>query len=151
MYPYRSTKRTLAQQAARLRSAQPTSSVRFDHLGNRLVWTGRLQPTAASDAYTTRIIYTRQQHPPRVFVVTPQLSERNGEPIPHTYGDGGLCLWHPAYHEWQSRYWIAETIIGWTSLWLFFYELWQACGEWLGGGEHPPDTDNETEDLNERH
>ena len=119
--------------------AQPSSTVSFDHRGNRMVWTGQLQPTVVSDAYTTRIIYTRQLLQPRIFVVTPQLCERHGEAIPHTYADGRLCLWHPAYNEWQSRYWIAETIIGWTSLWLFFYELWHACGEWLGGGEHPGD------------
>ena len=34
---------------------------------------------------------------------------------------------------------IADTIIPWTSEWLFFYELWLATGgEWLGEGEHPP-------------
>ena len=150
MYPYASETPTLAQQATRLRSAQPSSSVRFDHRGNRMVWTGRLQPTPLSDAYITRIIYTRQQLQPRVFVVTPVLTERAGEAIPHTYGDGGLCLWQPAYQEWRANYWIAETIIGWTSLWLFFYELWHVCGEWLGGGEHPPDTDIEMYNVNER-
>ena len=33
--------------------------------------------------------------------------------------------------------WIADTILPWTSLWLYFYELWHATGQWLGGGEHP--------------
>ena len=74
---------------------------------------------------------------PRVFVVSPTLLELRGNPIPHRYSDGSLCLWQPAYREWRPTYWIAETIIGWAALWLFFYELWHACGEWLGGGEHP--------------
>jgi hypothetical protein len=32
---------------------------------------------------------------------------------------------------------IADTIIPWTSEWLFFYELWLASGEWHGGGHDP--------------
>lgn len=95
-----------------------------------------------SDFYTTRIIYTRQQLQPRIFIVEPVLTERSGEAIPHLYPDGGLCLWQPAYREWRPSYWIAETIIGWASLWLFFYELWHSCGEWLGGGEHPGQENN---------
>ena len=31
---------------------------------------------------------------------------------------------------------ISNTIIPWTIEWLYFYELWLATGEWLGGGEH---------------
>ena len=30
-----------------------------------------------------------------------------------------------------------ETIVPWASLWLYYYEVWHATGEWLGGGEHP--------------
>ncbi len=137
MRPYRTQAPTLAQQAFRLKMAQPGSSVRFDKHGNRMVWDGCLSPTAISDIYQTRIICTRQQPRPLVFIVAPTLLELNGEPIPHRYEDNSLCLWQPAYHEWRSAFWIAETVIGWTSLWLFFYELWHACGEWLGGGEHP--------------
>ena len=128
---------TLAQQALRLRAAQPRSSIRFDHRGNRMVWHGRLQPTAASDTYLTRIIYSRRRANPSVFIVSPGLNKRNCEPIPHRYDNGSLCLWQPAHQEWKPTYWIVDTVLGWASLWLFFYELWHACGEWLGGGEHP--------------
>jgi hypothetical protein len=32
---------------------------------------------------------------------------------------------------------IATTIIPWLSLWLYYYEVWHATGEWMGGGiEH---------------
>jgi hypothetical protein len=33
---------------------------------------------------------------------------------------------------------LADTILPWTSEWLFYYELWSVNGyEWLGGGiEH---------------
>ncbi len=32
---------------------------------------------------------------------------------------------------------LADTILPWASLWLFYYEVWLATGEWVGGGEHP--------------
>jgi hypothetical protein len=32
---------------------------------------------------------------------------------------------------------IAYTILPWTSLWLYFYELWLVTGQWMGGGKHP--------------
>lgn len=147
MRPYHSQTPTLAQQAFRLRAAQPGSTVRFDRRGSRMVWDGRLSPTATSDRYHTRIVCSRQQPQPRVFIVSPALIERDGEAIPHRYDDTSLCLWQPAYHEWQPAYWIADTVIGWTALWLFFYELWHACGEWLGGGEHPGD--EHRSDVNE--
>ena len=137
MSTYRSWVPTLAQQAFRLKAAQPDSSVRFSDRGNRMVWHGRLQPTAASERYLTRIIYLRQRLSPSVFIVSPGLTGRNCEPIPHRYSDGNLCLWQPAYREWRPTYWIVDTVLGWASLWLFFYELWHASGEWLGGGEHP--------------
>lgn len=105
-----------------------------------MIWNGHISPTAASDSYQTRIICTRKHPRPRVFIVAPALVELDGEEIPHRYGDNSLCLWQPAYREWRSAYWIADTVIGWASLWLFFYELWHACGEWLGGGEHPADS-----------
>ena len=31
----------------------------------------------------------------------------------------------------------AETIVPWACLWLYYYEVWHATGEWLGGGLHP--------------
>ena len=105
------------------------------------MWEGALSPTPMSERYRTRILYRRNFLQPKIFVVEPALRKRRGEPIPHTYGDGGLCLWQPAYREWQPAYWIADTIIGWASLWLVFYEVWHNCGEWLGGGEHPPDSE----------
>jgi hypothetical protein len=150
MYRYPAPIPTLAQQALRLKSTQPGASVRFDHRGNRLIWLGSLRPTPMSDRYTTRIIYARQQLQPRIFVVEPALVERGGKAIPHLYSDGGLCLWQPAYREWRPSYWIAETIIGWASLWLFFYEVWHGCGEWLGGGEHPRDANNHEDQVDAR-
>lgn len=33
--------------------------------------------------------------------------------------------------------WLVDSVLLWASLWLFFYEVWLATGDWLGGGEHP--------------
>ncbi|SJM35583.1 conserved hypothetical protein [Mesorhizobium delmotii] len=30
-----------------------------------------------------------------------------------------------------------QSIVPWTSLWLFYFEDWLTDGEWRGGGEHP--------------
>lgn len=32
---------------------------------------------------------------------------------------------------------IANTILPWTSLWLYYYEIWLGTGKWEGGGDHP--------------
>ena len=69
-------------------------------------------------------------------MVSPQLEPRDGESIPHVFGDGTLCLFRFKYHEWNATMSIAETMIPWTALWLYYYEIWHATGEWLGGGEH---------------
>jgi hypothetical protein len=48
-----------------------------------------------------------------------------------------LCLFLPGSREWNGDDPIALTILPWASLWLYFYEVWHATGEWLGGGVHP--------------
>jgi len=37
---------------------------------------------------------------------------------------------------------LADTILPWASLWFFYYEIWLATGEWVGGGEHPGDRED---------
>ena len=70
-----------------------------------------------------------------MFVLNPPLMTRPAEEIPHRFHDGSLCL---HYHgEWSSRHSIAATTVPWTVTWLYYYELWLATGEWLGGGIHP--------------
>lgn len=101
------------------------------------VWQGGLTPTALSDTYRVRIGY-RSGTSPEVSVIEPRLRRRDEtEPIPHTYIGDYLCLYRPKYREWLPTLFIADTIVPWTSLWLYYYEVWHATGEWLGGGEHP--------------
>jgi len=34
---------------------------------------------------------------------------------------------------------IATTILPWTALWLYYYELWLDTGKWLGPSSHSAD------------
>lgn len=126
---------TLAQQAVKLRSAQPDSNFKY-HGGSWLVWRGKVQPHPLSERYTITIRY-KLRNRPGVFVISPRLRSRNGQGIPHTFSGDELCLFRFKHLEWNGRMWIADTILPWTSLWLYYYEVWLATGEWLGGGEHP--------------
>ena len=96
-----------------------------------MTWTAMLQPTALSRKYTVQICYTLSSLP-RVKVLS-QLPTRPGEPLPHVYREGVLCL--HTVGEWSPDMLIADTIVPWTCEWLIHYEIWLATGEWHGGGE----------------
>ena len=57
--------------------------------------------------------------------------------IPHVYPGPRPCPYLPGSGEWSLDQFVADTIVPWTSLWLYHYEVWHATGEWLGGGVHP--------------
>jgi hypothetical protein len=98
---------------------------------------GTIQPTPLNQAYQVRVEY-RAPEAPLAYVDDPQLRRRDPkERIPHTYEGDRPCLYLPGVNEWRSDKRIAETIIPWLSEWLFYYEVWRATGEWLGGGVHP--------------
>ena len=105
------------------------------------MWCGELQPTSLSERYRIRLDVRRsRQMIPKAYVVSPRLKKRNGEAVPHLYDQATsqLCLWHPDRGEWTPDMWIVDSVLLWTAEWLFFYEIWFATGEWIGGGEHPP-------------
>lgn len=102
--------------------------------GRSITWTASLQPTPLSREYTVRLTYAPDGYPPRVKVLS-QLASRPGEPLPHVYSDGSLCL-HAA-GEWSRDMLIADTTVPWACEWLLHYEIWLATGEWHGGGEDP--------------
>jgi hypothetical protein len=116
----------------RRRYPQFTSTWQRGHV----TWTGTLTPAQGCQSYTLRIGY-RIGTQPKVFVTRPQLASRIDERIPHRYGDGSLCLYRPKYGEWTPTDPIALTIVPWSSLWLYDYEVWLVTGQWAGGGEHP--------------
>lgn len=98
---------------------------------------GTLQPTARSEQYLVEIKYRLKMFP-SIYVLQPTLVKNlKGDSIPHIYPGEKLCLHQPKYHEFRFFDLIADTIIPWASLWLYYYEVWHVTGEWLGGGEHP--------------
>ncbi len=104
---------------------------------NVATWRGPLHPSALSAEYLVRITY-KLGSAPAVDVLDPVLTPRFvGKKIPHTYSENRLCLYLPSANDWSSRSLVANTIVPWTSEWLFFYEIWHGTGEWLGGGAHP--------------
>lgn len=113
-------------QRRRMRELFPQFRCRVVRSGG-VEWCGRLSPTAESPTYDIRIV-----HPPdgvpKVYVDRPRLAAD----APHVYRDGSLCLYWPVEWRWAAGESLAETIVPWTALWLYFYELWLTTGEWLG-------------------
>ena len=98
---------------------------------------GHVQPTIRSQVYTFELKYKLGEMP-NVKILSPELIKNSkGENIPHMYIGNKLCLFRPKYFEFCSSDYIADTIIPWISLWLYYYEIWHLTNEWLGGGEHP--------------
>lgn len=95
--------------------------------GGESVWHGTLQPSVGSPAYTVDVRY-RVGSIPRVWVRSPLLREN----APHRYPDGHLCLYTPWEWNWLDSDLIAETLLPWAALWLYYYELWVDTGKWLG-------------------
>lgn len=104
--------------------------------GSRLTWTVELRPTPLSVPYTVRLQY-RHGDRPVVTVLDPPLQRRNGEPLPHVFGEEELCLDFDDFDD--SKHLIAEVLVPWVSDWLYYYEAWVTTGEWHGGGIHPED------------
>lgn len=130
---------TLAQQALAIRRMAPDAQCTVRR-GRTLESRLRVQPTPASRLYDIRIVYSVGRMP-QVYVLDPPLEGRDGSAaIPHMYDrdKGQICLHLP--EEWEPSMRITETIIPWTSEWLFHYELWRFGGEWLGGGHVPEST-----------
>ena len=127
---------SMAQQIGRMHNLHP----RFERSWRRgsVRWIGPIQPTDTSNRYKVAISYTLGLRP-IVRVLSPHLEDRSSEePVPHCFRDDSLCLYLTNSGEWTPGDYVAETTVPWTSEWLYFYEVWRATGEWLGGGVHPP-------------
>lgn len=95
-----------------------------------------IQPTINSSTYN--VILRTKLHTPKVKIYIADLPTKELK-IPHTYSDGSICLYLPSNNEWNYYMSWADTLIPWTSLWLYYFEIWLITGEWLGGGVHPND------------
>ena len=99
-----------------------------------------LRPTDFSPKYNVELRGKIGSTIIQVFVTNPIVRRKyNGKLVPHMYADGSLCLYYPKYRERNVTDMWAATLVPWTSLWLYYYELWQQTGEWLGGGIHGSD------------
>ncbi len=119
----------LGQQALALKSVYPDSSVRIGP--NRLVWRGRLKPSALSREYTIEISLRVGQNPV-VNVVHPPLEPNARGLLPHIWDDGSLCL--NTAKQWSAKMHLVDTTLPWASEWLLHYEMWKGTGLWLGDG-----------------
>lgn len=127
-------------QAKKLESYFPKSTV--TRRVNNLLWKGKLQPTVLSDVYDIKLEYKVGFHP-CVYVINRKLELREGEKrLPHVYNTKKqwLCLYYRKANEWNNQLFIADTIIPWTSEWLFHYEHWLVTGKWHGRGIHGKQT-----------
>lgn len=80
--------------------------------------------------YTVGVRYQHRQRP-SVKVLTPMLDTRPDEPLPHIFPRNELCLYYQDEFI-GTEHFIADTVIPWTSEWLYFYEHWMSTGAWLG-------------------
>lgn len=127
--------KNIAEQVISIKSQHKNFNVKFTASTLKLV--GYMQPTSRSEKYLVEIKYKLKEFP-KVYVLEPQLEKNfNQENIPHIYPGEKLCLFQPKYKEFKFSDLISNTIIPWTSLWLYYYEVWHMTGLWLGGGEYP--------------
>ena len=105
------------------------------------IWEFLAQPSPIGRTYRVRITYSSGTRP-KVYVVSPDLNElAEGRKIPHLYSQypPHLCLYLPNSGEWDASKAIADCIVRWAYLWLYYFEDWLATDVWKGGGLHPKD------------
>lgn len=122
----------IREQGAWVRSRYP--GFRYEVIDGLLICRGELQPNPVNKIYTVEIHY-RTGKWPKTFVPGRQLQALEPEGrIPHSYGPTEPCLFYPNRHSWRSDMKLGDTVIPWLCVWLAFYEMWRATGEWYGGG-----------------
>lgn len=135
-YFTKSKMKNLGAQLSYMKSRYPQFASKFVS-SNAIKIEGSLQPSPRSCLYKFVLKYN-SSGVPKIRIVSPELVKNSsGDDIPHLYSSGDLCLYRPKYKEFNVSDYLADTIIPWTSLWLYYYELWHTTGDWLGGGEHP--------------
>lgn len=128
---------TMAQQFINLQG-NPLSAGHGCLRSDRLTWTYATSPSPLSRDYLIRIEMAPESAP-RIFVDDPNVEVlASGRDLPHVYRNPTrLCLYLPGTREWQPWMRLDQTIVPWTSLWLFYFEDWLDTNEWKGGGMHP--------------
>jgi hypothetical protein len=115
---------SLAQQNMLVQHSFP--NFKFSWQNGFGTWRGTLQPSEISAVYSILIKY-KIGYRPNVWVLKPEPKSN----VPHRFSDKSLCLYWNKEWEWSSNKEIVDTILPWTALWLYYYELWLDTGEWL--------------------
>jgi hypothetical protein len=143
---------SLVDQIWEMRRMYPGFKLTYSHSW-LACWEGDLYPLSGQK-YRVRICYQLAHRSkgfhisaallPTVQLIEPKLSFENDCPdhdkLIHVYPHpvcpelSYLCLDDPKFSGWHDAASIANTIIPWTIDWLACYELWQATGNWSGGG-----------------
>ena len=131
----RARPRPLVAQITRMSSKHPQLKLRMRR--NAAIWEGEWCPSELSDTYLIRVTYVYRLRP-IIAVLSPTLRLAEGKTrLPHTYMDGQLDICVHESDEWNSKLFIADTIMPWISQWLSFYEYWEQTGSWEGKGTNP--------------
>ena len=64
---------------------------------------------------------------PKIYVWGPRIDK-----LYHVYSDKRLCLFDPKEYDWKSSRTLIDDIIGWTYMWIVYFEEWQKSGNWYG-------------------
>ncbi len=136
----------LYEQATRVRLIVGDFKYKVRH--GQLLGQGSMQPAPGCERYVFLLSY-RDGENPTVKIINPPLRCRSDQSeIPHTYDPDEPCLFRPSI-DWSNEQSLGSTIIPWLAAWLFYYEMWHATGEWLGGGEHPETNEDEISNTND--
>src|SRR5258708_32822077 len=136
--PFRAPGLSAAQQYQVLRCANPFGGTGKLRPGG-LVWLYSGRPSPIGRLYKLELRYQQSGYP-EVFVREPNIGVlAGGRNLPHVYQQTPPqpCLFLPWTDEWTPQRTLVDTIIPWSILWLYYFEVWLRSGEWTGAGRHP--------------
>jgi len=95
----------------------------------------KVRPSSESNLYRIRVSYKASDRYPKVWLLSPALEMVNGSLPHHIYEmdknmHPRLCVYYPAYNEWNVGMNIATVFIPWVITWLNTYEYWLITGVW---------------------
>jgi hypothetical protein len=124
-------------QSIALRQCFPSGQTAWNRCEVR--WTGEISPSEFSRTYVVELNYNVGD-PPRVWVRQPDLKRlADGRKLPHMYDQETqrLCLYFPNIGLWRPNMALACTVLPWTCLWLYTFEIWLVTDVWHTRGVHP--------------
>ena len=124
-------------QCVALRQRAPFGTTKLFRHG--VLWRGTICPSDFARNYTVELQYLIGASP-KVWVREPDLKQLSGgRELPHVYDQKTqrLCLYLPGCGFWRPTMAVACTIIPWTALWLYNFEIWVITDVWHTEGQHP--------------